>query len=166
MPRLVVEYAKSGRSTCSASGCGLKIAKHEIRIGSVSNNPFDENAGEIIKWRHLCCFSDVQLKNAEQSGAIEQIEGFESLSSADKDLIVKFQKGELKGKTELIGRLGDVANSPLAEALGAGKRAARKRASEKTPKGSTSPKKAPKKESKEKETPQKREASVDSDATE
>ncbi|CCW67024.1 unnamed protein product [Phytomonas sp. Hart1] len=122
MPRLVVEYAKSGRSVCSASTCGLKIVKHEIRIGSVSDNPFEEGAGEIVKWRHLCCFSDRQLKNAKDSGALEEIEGVTNLSSSDKELVLEFQKGELGGKSELIGRVGDVLNSPLAEALGTKKK--------------------------------------------
>lgn len=129
MPTLVVEYAKSGRSKCSLAGCGKKIDKHEVRIGTIIVLPYGDEGAESVKWRHLCCFTDRQIKNGEQSGDLDHIRGFEDLAPADKELIEKMKRGDLIGKTTIIGRVGEILNSAMAHEV-----KTRKPAPKKTPK--------------------------------
>lgn len=155
MPQLRVEYAKSGRAKCSLTSCKKPIAKHEVRIGTVMTLPFGEEGVESVAYRHVCCFTARQLSNAKAT--LDDIEGYNDLAPADKALIDQMKKGELVGKTQLIGRVGDVANSPLAAELGATEKTA---AAGKAPRAKRE-KKAPAK------PPQEEDAeAVDSDATE
>ncbi len=49
-----IEPAASGRSKCR--GCGLAIAKDELRLGERLPNPFvDDEKGEMTLWFHLVC---------------------------------------------------------------------------------------------------------------
>ena len=47
----VFEEASSGRSKCR--GCGVPIAKGELRFGERLPNPFGE--GEVTHWFHPMC---------------------------------------------------------------------------------------------------------------
>ncbi|EKF32413.1 hypothetical protein MOQ_003736 [Trypanosoma cruzi marinkellei] len=175
MPKLRVEYAKSGRGKCSSSGCSQEIAKNEVRIGTAFLFPTpggvnDEAGNERLsyKWRHLCCFTEIQLENARASGEINSIDGYSDLAPADQELVDQLKRGELIQKTSLKGRIGDVANSPLAaELLRKGKGSAKGS----TNASSSSPKKAAAKRAQVTKRPrEEREAAVkeedDSDATE
>ncbi|GET93200.1 hypothetical protein, conserved [Leishmania tarentolae] len=121
MPKLCVEYSKSGRAKCSNTSCGKKIEKHELRIGTEVIMPFSEEGVESWKWRHLCCFTERQLSNAKSSGDIDAIQGEDDLAPADKALVQKMREGKLVGDTSILGRIGDVANSAMAEELKGGK---------------------------------------------
>ncbi|KAF8291119.1 putative Zinc-finger (CX5CX6HX5H) motif containing protein [Trypanosoma cruzi] len=124
MPKLRVEYAKSGRGKCSSSGCSQEIVKNEVRIGTAFLFPapggVQDEAGKerlCYKWRHLCCFTDIQLENARASGEINDIDGYSDLAPADQELVEKLKRGELVQKKSLKGRIGDFENSPLAAGL-------------------------------------------------
>ncbi|KAK7199840.1 Poly(ADP-ribose) polymerase-like protein [Novymonas esmeraldas] len=130
MPKLCVEYSKSGRAKCSNTSCGKKIEKHELRIGTEVIMPFSDDGVESWKWRHLCCFTERQLSNAKGTGDIDAIQGEEELAAADKALVQRMREGKLVGNTSIIGRVGDVAHSPLASELsGKGGKAAKAKAS-------------------------------------
>jgi len=47
----VIEHASTGRAQCR--GCGIKIAKGELRFGEKEPNAFGE--GEMTLWFHLPC---------------------------------------------------------------------------------------------------------------
>ncbi|TPP48251.1 Poly(ADP-ribose) polymerase and DNA-Ligase Zn-finger region family protein [Leishmania donovani] len=111
MPKLCVEYSKSGRAKCSNTSCGKKIEKHELRIGTEVIMPFSEEGVESWKWRHLCCFTERQLSNARSSGDIDAIQGEGDLAPADKALVQKMREGRLVGDTSILGRIGDIAHS-------------------------------------------------------
>lgn len=117
MPKLCVEYSKSGRAKCSNTSCGKKIEKHELRVGTEVIMPFSDDGVETWKWRHLCCFTERQLSNAKGSGDIDDIQGESDLAPADKALVDKMREGKLVGDTSILGRIGDVAHSPLASEL-------------------------------------------------
>ncbi|KAG5488531.1 hypothetical protein JIQ42_00138 [Leishmania sp. Namibia] len=126
MPKLCVEYSKSGRAKCSNTTCGKKIEKHELRIGTEVMMPFSDEGIESWKWRHLCCFTERQLSNARGSGDIDAIQGENDLAPADMALVQKMREGLLVGDTSILGRIGDVANSPVAAELkGMGGKAAK-----------------------------------------
>lgn len=131
MPPLKVEYAKSGRSKCSLKACSAVIVKHEVRIGTGMVLPFVEDSDALqFKWRHVCCFSDQQLKNSRSSGDLDKIDGYNDLAPADKALIEEMKKGTLVGKKSVVGRVGDVANAPAFSAA-LGKRVPAKKTSKK-----------------------------------
>ncbi|KAG5463960.1 hypothetical protein LSCM1_00136 [Leishmania martiniquensis] len=129
MPKLCVEYSKSGRAKCSNTSCGKSIQKNELRIGTEVIMPFSDEGIESWKWRHLCCFTERQLSNAKGSGDIDAIQGEDDLAPADKALVQKMREGLLVGDTSILGRIGDVANSPAAAELkGKGGKAAKPKA--------------------------------------
>ncbi|AYU83485.1 hypothetical protein, conserved [Leishmania donovani] len=129
MPKLCVEYSKSGRAKCSNTSCGKKIEKHELRIGTEVIMPFSEEGVESWKWRHLCCFTERQLSNARSSGDIDAIQGEGDLAPADKALVQKMREGRLVGDTSILGRIGDIAHSAVSEELkGKGSKATKPKA--------------------------------------
>ncbi|CAJ1035967.1 Poly(ADP-ribose) polymerase and DNA-Ligase Zn-finger region [Leishmania shawi] len=117
MPRLCVEYSKSGRAKCSNTSCGKKIEKHELRIGTEVIMQFRDEEIESWKWRHLCCFTERQLSNAKETGDINAIQGEDDLAPADKALLQEMREGRLVGDTSILGRIGDVTHSPVADEL-------------------------------------------------
>lgn len=66
--KTVVEYAKSGRSSCKK--CSAAITKDAVRVGTVSR---DSRGFDMTKWHHLGCFSFSLLNS------VEAISGFSSL---------------------------------------------------------------------------------------
>lgn len=131
MPKLKIEYALSGHSKCTATSCKKTIAKHELRIGTeyvvpgiLTGKPSEALDGDeekdpttAFRWRHLCCFTDRQIQNARTSGDLAAIEGYELLAPKDKQVVEDMKAGKLVNKTEYMGRVGDVANSPMADEL-------------------------------------------------
>lgn len=117
MPKLCVEYSKSGRAKCSLTSCGKKIEKNELRIGTEVILPYSDEGVETWKWRHLCCFTERQLGNAKGTGDIDSIQGEDALAPADRALVQKMREGKLIADTSIIGRIGDIASSELATQL-------------------------------------------------
>lgn len=119
MPTLRVEYAASGRSKCSSSTCNKKIEKHELRIGTEVAFSQGGSGGEYNswKWRHLCCFTERQLKNAKESGDLDNVLGFDDLAPSDKALVDRLRNGELVGDMTVMGRIGDFEHSALVAKL-------------------------------------------------
>lgn len=78
--KVTVEYAKSGRSSCKK--CDEKIAAKSVRLGLVSKHPqgFDQT-----KWHHLDCFPF----SSDFVSSVEDITGFSSLQSKDKEALEK-----------------------------------------------------------------------------
>ncbi|EPY35070.1 hypothetical protein STCU_01265 [Strigomonas culicis] len=133
MPVLRVEYAKSARAKCSLTGCGKKIDKHEVRIGTQVLLPNMDEDAESFKWRHLCCFTERQLQNAKASGDLDKMQGYTDLAAADQKLVDQMKEGKLVGDPSILGRVGDVMHSPIAAELlgkGKGKAAAAKKGGE------------------------------------
>eukprot|EP00796_Vickermania_ingenoplastis_P005781 gene5781-4132_t len=113
-------YAKSARASCSK--CKKAIAKHEVRIGTEIQLPGGDDVLASWTWRHLCCFTDRQIKNAEASNAFDNIDGIDTLAPCDKALVEEMKQGKLIDKTELIGRIGDIKNSNMPPPEPKGKR--------------------------------------------
>lgn len=119
MPPLRVEYAKSARSRCTLKECSKFIEKGEVRLGTAVMMPgMDEPS---FKWRHLCCFTARQVKNA--GGSVDNIEGFDDLMQPDRDLVVKMMKGSLVGDSSIIGKTGTAGASPSVDASAPKKKA-------------------------------------------
>lgn len=101
MPPLKVEYAKSARSRCCLKECSKFIQKGELRVGTGVLMPgMDEPS---FKWRHVCCFTARQVKNA--GGSVDNIDGYEALTEADQAVIQDMMKGKLVNNQSLIGRV-------------------------------------------------------------
>ncbi|KAL7129448.1 hypothetical protein ABFS83_13G066500 [Erythranthe nasuta] len=79
--KLVVEYAKSGRSSCKI--CSKAIASSSVRLGSVSKDP---RGFDMTKWHHLNCFP---FRNSDPVFSPDAIKGFSSLKSSDQESIKK-----------------------------------------------------------------------------
>ncbi|KAJ8438591.1 hypothetical protein Cgig2_031340 [Carnegiea gigantea] len=78
---IVVEYAKSKRSTCKT--CSSAIAANALRLGVVSRDA--QRGFDMTRWHHLDCFSfdSVSVSSADS------IRGFDSLKSYDQDALKK-----------------------------------------------------------------------------
>lgn len=68
--KMVVEYAKSGRSSCKQ--CSNAIVAGALRLGSVTR---DSRGFDMTKWHHLQCFP----LNSDSVGSPESIKGFPAL---------------------------------------------------------------------------------------
>ncbi|XP_060187431.1 polynucleotide 3'-phosphatase ZDP isoform X2 [Lycium barbarum] len=84
--KVTVEYAKSGRSSCKK--CDEKIAAKYVRLGLVTKHPqgFDQT-----KWHHIHCFPF----NSNFVSSVEDITGFSSLQSEDKEALEKLINKEI-----------------------------------------------------------------------
>ncbi|XP_060525174.1 DNA ligase 3 [Cylas formicarius] len=83
-----IEISKNGRAGCKK--CKQKCLQGDIRIAKIVPNPFGE--GKMKSWHHLDCLFDVFKKQRASTKRIEtadDISGFETLSSEDKDLVQK-----------------------------------------------------------------------------
>lgn len=109
MPPLKVEYAKSSRSRCVLKECNKFILKGELRIGTGVLMPGMEDPS--FKWRHLCCFTDRQLKNVK---SVDHIDGFDDLKEADQKHVLAMLRGELVGKTTFVGHGAEPGSSAAA----------------------------------------------------
>ena len=95
-----VEYAKSGRSKCTWKKCSQFIDKGELRIGTGSQMP---GVDEIsYKWRHLCCFSNIQIKNL---GSVDHIDGYDECLPEHQEALRRMMKGEyIEQYTKIRGK--------------------------------------------------------------
>ncbi|XP_061364209.1 polynucleotide 3'-phosphatase ZDP [Gastrolobium bilobum] len=98
---MVVEYAKSNRSTCKA--CSKAIESQALRLGLVTkgNGGFD-----VIKWHHLGCFP---LPSASHSNA-DAINGFSSLKSSDQEALKNLLSGHDKSEEKVRKATEDIQN--------------------------------------------------------
>ncbi|XP_074575804.1 polynucleotide 3'-phosphatase ZDP [Curcuma longa] len=81
-PKVVAEYAKSGRSSCK--GCSKAISAGALRLGSSSKDP---RGFDLVKWFHVDCFPAA----SRSLPAADEIVGFSSLKGQDKDALRKLQ---------------------------------------------------------------------------
>lgn len=109
MPKLCVEYAKSGRAKCT--GCKQTILKNELRLGIEVQFPGGDEPKLSWNWRHLCCFTERQLKNAQAAGTLNEIEGYNEINESDKELVNDLKLGKLLNRSDLIGQVNDADKS-------------------------------------------------------
>jgi len=92
----VVEYAKTGRSSCKNTKCKGKIETGELRIGKVAPSPFGD--GEVTNWFHAACIFDAQTRYRGDSKKIENHSSFHSgwsdLKSEDQKKIEDYIAGK------------------------------------------------------------------------
>lgn len=69
-PKVVAEYAKSGRSSCK--GCSKAISNGALRLGSSSK---DTRGFDLVKWFHVDCFPSA----SRSLPVAAEIVGFSSL---------------------------------------------------------------------------------------
>lgn len=94
--RYCVDYAKRGTAGCKK--CKEKILKGMVRIGKVVPNPFTESGGDMKEWYHVKCIFEKLEKARATTKKIEDItdlEGWEELQDAEKDMINQHVSGEL-----------------------------------------------------------------------
>ncbi|CAI9088811.1 OLC1v1023248C1 [Oldenlandia corymbosa var. corymbosa] len=89
--KVVVEYAKSGRSTCKK--CSTAIAASSLRLGLVTR---DSRGYDTTKWHHLQCLP----LNSNAFTSTNSIGGFSSLKSSDQEKVKKLMadSSESSGK--------------------------------------------------------------------
>eukprot|EP00730_Choanoeca_flexa_P013922 TRINITY_DN5879_c0_g1_i1.p1 TRINITY_DN5879_c0_g1~~TRINITY_DN5879_c0_g1_i1.p1 ORF type:complete len:325 (+),score=103.89 TRINITY_DN5879_c0_g1_i1:106-1080(+) len=109
LPAFKAEKAKSGRSKCKQ--CKSTIPKDTLRIGRVTENPFDEGT-LMTNWFLVPCFFEKQMRCRPATVKLEStanLEGFDALDSASqKDIetaIANFNKA-------YAAKLADKAKSP------------------------------------------------------
>lgn len=98
--KVVVEYAKSNRSSCK--NCGKAISASSLRLGSSSKDP---RGYDLVKWYHLDCFPiDSHLLIP-----MEEITGFSSLKDCDQDALRMLEAAASSNQTamEVTKRDGD-----------------------------------------------------------
>ncbi|XP_075079327.1 polynucleotide 3'-phosphatase ZDP isoform X4 [Nicotiana tabacum] len=90
--KVTVEYAKSGRSLCKK--CDNKIPVKSVRLGLVTKHAqgFDQT-----KWHHIDCFPF----NSDFVSSAEDITGFSSLQSNDKEALEKLINKELSASQKV-----------------------------------------------------------------
>ncbi|XP_019249487.1 PREDICTED: polynucleotide 3'-phosphatase ZDP isoform X2 [Nicotiana attenuata] len=90
--KVTVEYAKSGRSSCKK--CDNKIPVKSVRLGLVTKHAqgFDQT-----KWHHIDCFPF----NSDFVSSAEDITGFSSLQSNDKEALEKLINKELSASQKV-----------------------------------------------------------------
>lgn len=94
--RYCVDYAKRGTAGCKK--CKEKILKGMVRIGKVVPNPFTESGGDMKEWYHVKCIFEKLERARATTKKIEDItdlEGWEELQEAEKEMINQHISGEL-----------------------------------------------------------------------
>eukprot|EP00897_Mesotaenium_endlicherianum_P004135 jgi/Mesen1/374/ME000010S_10833 len=122
VPRMsaVAEYAKSSWGACR--GCGAKIDKGELRLGSISKAP---GGFDITRWYHATCYAESGADCSPE--ALLQVGGLSVLKAADQAKIRELAGvASLKRKAEHApdggaeGEVEDVSKRKLV--LGGGAR--------------------------------------------
>ncbi|PKA64672.1 Polynucleotide 3'-phosphatase ZDP [Apostasia shenzhenica] len=80
--KLLVEYAKSNRSSCKV--CQKAIAAGSVRLGLSMKDP---KGFDLVKWHHLSCFPT----SSHPLCALEEIKGFSLLKSCDQEALRNFE---------------------------------------------------------------------------
>ncbi|KAJ0677716.1 putative phosphoric monoester hydrolase [Helianthus annuus] len=70
-PKIVAEYAKSGKSSCKK--CSEKIDSKSLRLGLKIRDP---RGFDSVKWHHFGCFSSLDSVSVSET----DIEGFSQLT--------------------------------------------------------------------------------------
>lgn len=87
MKDFAIEYSVSSRAECV--GCQNKIMKEDIRVKRVV---YDTEVGMKFGgqplWHHLNCFASIRGDYGYYLGG-EDLQGFRSLSAADKKIVMK-----------------------------------------------------------------------------
>ncbi|XP_073271646.1 polynucleotide 3'-phosphatase ZDP-like isoform X3 [Primulina huaijiensis] len=91
--KVVVEYAKSGRSLCKI--CSKSIASGAPRLGMVSKDP---RGFDMTKWHHLNCFPS---SGSSSISPAESIAGFSSLKSSDRDFLKKLENEVIQASNKV-----------------------------------------------------------------
>ncbi|CAE6927135.1 PARP1 [Symbiodinium natans] len=91
----VVDYAKSGRSSCKEFRCKQKIDAGELRIGIEA--PEDDHRGTQLGWYHPACLWKTFTYKTNANKEIqsrEDIQGFAKLKQDDQTLIENLLSGK------------------------------------------------------------------------
>lgn len=91
-PKIVVEYAKSNRSSCKS--CSKTISAKTLRLGLVTR---DRRGFDMTKWHHLECFPI----GSEPIESVDDINGFSSLETGDQEALKKMVEASEKDSLEV-----------------------------------------------------------------
>ncbi|KAL6845119.1 hypothetical protein ACP4OV_024614 [Aristida adscensionis] len=80
---IIVEYAKSGRSTCK--GCSENIANAALRLGVSS---YDPRGFDRTKWYHVACFP----VSSYPLFSVENLKGFDSIENHDREKLQELEQ--------------------------------------------------------------------------
>nr|XP_043627568.1 polynucleotide 3'-phosphatase ZDP-like isoform X2 [Erigeron canadensis] len=107
--KIIVEYAKSGRSSCKK--CSEKIESKSLRLGFSS---WDPRGFENTKWHHLDCFFplDADLVSADS------IEGFSELKISDQEKLKSLLSDGGQFSKEISGTHDEVIGSEIVFEVG------------------------------------------------
>ncbi|CAO2194618.1 unnamed protein product [Urochloa humidicola] len=86
--RVLVEYAKSGRSTCK--GCNENIAKGALRLGASAHDP---RGYDSTKWYHVACFP----ASSYPVFPVENLQGFDSIKNDDREKLRELEEVDSTG---------------------------------------------------------------------
>ncbi|GAM25628.1 hypothetical protein SAMD00019534_088030, partial [Acytostelium subglobosum LB1] len=92
-----IENAKTGRSSCKGRSCKSTIEKGAMRIGKIYPSARFEDDGVATDYFHPQCLFDSQLrarKSTKKVESLEDLDGFDDLSSQDQKEIKKMLNGE------------------------------------------------------------------------
>ncbi|CAO1945044.1 unnamed protein product [Urochloa humidicola] len=95
---VLVEYAKSGRSTCK--GCNENIAKAALRLGASAHDP---RGYDSTKWYHVACFP----ASSYPVFPVENLQGFDSIKNDDREKL-----RELEENYKSDGNAADRSSEP------------------------------------------------------
>ncbi|PAN28633.1 hypothetical protein PAHAL_5G167800 [Panicum hallii] len=95
---VLVEYAKSGRSTCK--GCSKNIAKGALRLGASAHDP---RGYDSTKWYHVACFP----ASSYPLFPVENLKGFDSIKNNDREKLL-----ELGENYKRDGNAADQSSEP------------------------------------------------------
>jgi len=95
---VLVEYAKSGRSTCK--GCSENIAKGALRLGASAHDP---RGYDSTKWYHVACFPT----SSYPIFPVENLKGFDSVKNNDREKLL-----ELGENYKRDGNAADQSSEP------------------------------------------------------
>ncbi|RLN25023.1 polynucleotide 3' [Panicum miliaceum] len=95
---VLVEYAKSGRSTCK--GCSENIAKGALRLGASAHDP---RGYDTTKWYHVACFP----ASSYPIFPVENLKGFDSIKNNDREKLL-----ELGENYKRDGNAADQSSEP------------------------------------------------------
>ncbi|GBG66636.1 hypothetical protein CBR_g66772 [Chara braunii] len=87
--RDIVEYAKSARAACKASGCGTKIEKGCLRVGRITKG---DGGFDVTRWFHPRCYFKTSSEGENGASCVEAIVGFNLLKVADQNLLHHLEK--------------------------------------------------------------------------
>ncbi|KAI9216871.1 hypothetical protein BC828DRAFT_392542, partial [Blastocladiella britannica] len=95
-----VEYAKTGRSKCSAGkACSAQIQKGELRLGTHFES--EATGHNMTKYRHWKCTTQkvIESINASENG----LGGLDTLTEEDKAMVeADLEKGFIEDGTESV----------------------------------------------------------------